>query len=705
MNATQRSKSATHALVGLLLVAAALTAFLAPWQGDKHLHTVFETAATIVAGVVGTLGLVRYHARRRVPFLILGVGFLGTACLDAYHTVATSAWIDQLWPSPPTTLTPWSWFSSRLFLSLPLLGFWLAWDDADESRRIDEWMIYAAVGAVAAAAVLLYSLVPLPSAYVKFPLGRPLELVIAVVFMAAAIGCYRQGMWRTSVSHHWIIVSLILAAGTQVVMSTSRFLYDGPFEVAHLLKLASYLAVLIGFMADLFHLHKTAEADASRAALARAAADAAHAAAERRSTELTASEARYRALVEGAAVSLWDEDLTPLKRRLDRIQAGGVSDLRSYLAASPRLVADLAREIRVHAISDETLRMYNAESAEQLFASAEQVFGESYRNEFIDELVAVAEDRDSYEGEALTHSLDGRPVWVSKRVRIIRNDDSSVRAVMSLTDISSIKKAEDQLRARTGELARSNAELDDFAYIASHDLKEPLRGISNFAHFLLEDHGDELDEGAVEKVETLIRISGRMEQQIQSLLEYSRVARVEPSREDVDVDRVVEEVLDSLQGVPELGRTKIRIPTPLPTVPADRALTARIFHNLITNALKYSDKDERWIEIGWFDEGSGNESARTPTAPVFYVRDNGIGIREKHLNSVFRIFKRLHGRDQFGGGVGAGLTIVKKIVEAQDGRIWIESEHGIGTTFYFTITSGSMTAAPRGVLVGALAGE
>ena len=125
------------------------------------------------------------------------------------------------------------------------------------------------------------------------------------------------------------------------------------------------------------------------------------------------------------------------------------------------------------------------------------------------------------------------------------------------------------------------------------------------------------------------------------------------------------------------------MPEPLPKMRCDQARVGEIFRNLITNAIKYNDKPEKWIEIG-VQNGGG-----ALPLYVFYVRDNGIGIRPNHLESIFRIFKRLHGRDRYGGGTGAGLTIVKKIVERHGGDIWVNSEPGEGTTFYFTLEGGT----------------
>jgi two-component system, chemotaxis family, sensor kinase Cph1 len=173
-----------------------------------------------------------------------------------------------------------------------------------------------------------------------------------------------------------------------------------------------------------------------------------------------------------------------------------------------------------------------------------------------------------------------------------------------------------------------------------------------------------------------MRLTRRMEDLIDSLLQFSRLGRVDLAMERVDLNAVVAEVLDSLAITLKEEKVEVRIPRPLPRVHADRVRVGEIFANLIVNAMKYNDKPQKWIEIG---------TARNGEAPVFYVRDNGIGIPDKHHDAVFRIFKRLHGRDKFGGGTGAGLTIVKKIVERHHGRIWLESSPGEGTTFYFTL--------------------
>lgn len=249
-----------------------------------------------------------------------------------------------------------------------------------------------------------------------------------------------------------------------------------------------------------------------------------------------------------------------------------------------------------------------------------------------------------------------------------------------------LRKADELARINV-ELARSNSELDAFAYIASHDLKEPLRGIHNYSSFLIEDYANVLNEEGVSKLQTLVRLTQRMEDLINSLLHFSRLGRVELAMQETNINELVNHVIDVLKISLKETNVDICVPRLLPIVNCDPVQVSEVFSNLISNAIKYNDKVDKWVEIGFLDsadqEIENNSEFTTPI--VFYIRDNGIGIREKHLDAIFRIFKRLHTQNKYGGGTGAGLTIAKKIVERHNGKIWVESRYGEGSTFYFTL--------------------
>jgi light-regulated signal transduction histidine kinase (bacteriophytochrome) len=228
-------------------------------------------------------------------------------------------------------------------------------------------------------------------------------------------------------------------------------------------------------------------------------------------------------------------------------------------------------------------------------------------------------------------------------------------------------------------LRQSNAELDSFAYAAAHDLKEPLRGIHNFAHFLERSADSKLTEEERGRIQTIMHLTRRMDDLTDALLHYSRIGQTDLRREPLDLDELLARILDLLAArLVETG-TVVSIPRSFPPIETDRVSLTGILTNLVVNAIKYNNRPagERAIEIGWSDDGG---------RPVFYVRDNGIGIAEKQLEQVFRIFRRLHGRGEYGGGSGAGLTIARRAVERLGGRLWAESPGaGLGATFLFTL--------------------
>lgn len=240
----------------------------------------------------------------------------------------------------------------------------------------------------------------------------------------------------------------------------------------------------------------------------------------------------------------------------------------------------------------------------------------------------------------------------------------------------------DDLTKANEELIRSNRELDDFAYIASHDLKEPLRAIYNHARFLLEDYQDKIDEDGEKRLNRLIQLSQRMERLIADLLYFSRLGRGDQATETIDSNGIIADIETSLADMLQARNGRISIPKALPMVTGNPAHLTALFQNLINNGTKYNDADEKLIEIGVEPMVKDGDVMRPN---VFYVRDNGIGIEEQFQDKVFGLFKRLNSEKAYGEGTGAGLTFVKKIVENHGGRIWLESEVGKGTTFYFTM--------------------
>ncbi|HOO50872.1 MAG TPA: PAS domain S-box protein [Alphaproteobacteria bacterium] len=268
------------------------------------------------------------------------------------------------------------------------------------------------------------------------------------------------------------------------------------------------------------------------------------------------------------------------------------------------------------------------------------------------------------------------PMWLSIGEVI---EDGSHFFVGIVRDLSEQRDLEIHRQLYMEALEISNRELDDFVYLISHDLKEPVRGIYSYAQFMAEDYNEMLDEDGKERLGSLMKMSRRMSELIDKLLEFSRINRSEPHTEEIDLDEVLSGVLEMMDSSIKEHQATITYKKKLPKIAFDPSRCGEIFYNLILNGLKYNTSSPKEIEIGMLD--SPNDSGQK----IFYVKDNGIGIPEKHHDSVFKMFKRLHGRDAFGGGTGAGLTIIKRIINKHGGNIWIKSPSEGGTIFYFTL--------------------
>jgi signal transduction histidine kinase len=236
------------------------------------------------------------------------------------------------------------------------------------------------------------------------------------------------------------------------------------------------------------------------------------------------------------------------------------------------------------------------------------------------------------------------------------------------------KQMREDHRQLLEELARSNRDLEQFAYVASHDLQEPLRMVASYTELLSEHLHGSLDEKSRKYFNYVLDGAKRMQQLVKDLLAYSRVDSQGKPPLPVEADAVVKDVLKNLGIAIEQSRAEI-VCDRLPMVRADGVQLAQVFQNLIGNALKFRAESNPHIHIG---------AEKNNGAWIFHVADNGIGIDKQYAERVFLMFQRLHERGQYEGS-GIGLAIVKKIVERHGGRIWFDSEEGKGTTFYFTV--------------------
>ena len=389
------------------------------------------------------------------------------------------------------------------------------------------------------------------------------------------------------------------------------------------------------------------------------------------------------------ALSQWDMDGKPfftaiIRDITERKQA--VEELRRS-EETLRSVIDTSLDCIVTIDSDGRLVEFNP--------AAEATFG--YRRDAVigrelAELIVPPQHRDAHrnglrryletgEGQALNRRLeltamreDGTELPVELAITVVRTQGKPLFTGY-LRDITARKDAERQLAERTADLERSNAELQQFAYVASHDLQEPLRMITSYLGLLKKRFAKDISPDAEEFIGFAVDGAGRMQRLIKDLLEYSRVGTRGKEFQPTDLNVVLDEALANLKTrIDETGARVTR--DTMPYLPVDDSQMMRLFQNLVGNALKYRAPDVGpVVHVG---------ARKSNDGWILSVRDNGIGIEAKHFERIFMVFQRLHGRKDF-EGTGIGLAVCKKIVERHGGRIWVESEPGQGSTFLFRL--------------------
>ncbi len=244
-----------------------------------------------------------------------------------------------------------------------------------------------------------------------------------------------------------------------------------------------------------------------------------------------------------------------------------------------------------------------------------------------------------------------------------------------MEDLQKTTVSKEELRKYAKKVEEINLELDDFTYIVSHDLKEPLRSINAFSKFLMSDYREKLDEEGRNYLERIQANAILMQKLIEDLLEVSRLERRKNPFEDANVGNMLNEIKIRMEHSLTEKKVEMIVNDTMPVVFCDRIRLTEVFANLISNAVKYADKTPPRVEVGYKDTGNYYE---------FFVKDNGPGIPEEYYEKIFKMFQRLVKKEEK-EGTGVGLTIAKKIVEMHKGRIWVESKVGEYTTFYFTI--------------------
>ena len=289
----------------------------------------------------------------------------------------------------------------------------------------------------------------------------------------------------------------------------------------------------------------------------------------------------------------------------------------------------------------------------------------------------------SKQRELSDYELEAQFPQLGKRILLLNGSRIPYAArrgsliVLAIEDVTARRASEDALQEKLAAMQRSNADLEQFALAAAHDLQEPLRMIGSFTQLLAKEQVGKLGTESDESISYIVDGVKRMQALVNDLLGYARLAAHPPQLQEIDSETVLRDTLDDLaMCITETGTTVTH--DPLPHLLADPIQLHEQFQNLVANALKFRGADAATIHVS---------ARRKAGFWVFSVRDNGIGVPSEFQQVIFEVFKRLHSRTKF-DGTGMGLAICRKIVEQHGGRIWVESQPGRGSTFYFTVAAG-----------------
>ncbi len=360
-----------------------------------------------------------------------------------------------------------------------------------------------------------------------------------------------------------------------------------------------------------------------------------------------------------------DIDITEQRRTEEALRAAGAYN-RSLIEASLDPLVTISAEGKITDVNSATERVTGH--------SREELIGTDFADYFSDPEKArlgykqVFQESFVKNYELVIQHKNGWLTPVMYNASLYRDDSGKIIGIFAAArDISDRKRAEE-------ELIRSNEDLQQFAYVASHDLQEPLRNVASCLQLLEKDYKSQLGADADQYIHYAVDSATRMKTLIQDLLAYSRVVTKGKAPERVECEQVLDRTKMSLGlAIAEAGAVITH--DPLPTIYADDTQLLQVFQNLVGNAIKFRRDESPKVHVS---------AAKNTNEWVFVVKDNGIGIESRHLDRIFVIFQRLHKRSEY-QGTGMGLAIVKKVIERHGGRVWVESEPGVGTTFYFTI--------------------
>ncbi len=634
---TTRAKGLAPGRASLIIAALVFAALLATSLISYLLfHTLVETIISVVS--IG-LFVIAWTARRFMQnnyLMFLGIANLFLGLLGLVHLLAYRGM--NIFPGDSANLPTQLWILTRYiaavsFLLAPLLM----------ARRINWHLTLSAYAAVTAVALAAISVGIFPDAFIDgtgltpFKVGS--EYLISAMLVMGIYLLYRiRGAFLASI-FNLLVASMVFTIAGELMFTLYTDVYGVLNLIGHLSILASSLLIFVAIV---------------------------------RTGVVQPYDLIFRSLKES-------EDLVRSER--DYAEA-----IITNAQAIVLVVGTDGRILRANPYIEELSGWRKEELISKDWAEVLVKKDEVERERKIVSELLSGSERKSFSGRIVTK--DGTVREVNWRLKPMIENDGRTKGILFIGhDVTEERRLERALVARATELSRSNAELNQFAYVASHDLQEPLRMVISHLGLLERRYGNQLDGDAKQYMRYAVDGAARMRALITDLLEYSRVESGGGAFGSVDMNETLSVALTNLKATTTKHNATVRAEH-LPTITADRTQMVQLIQNLVGNAVKYHGQEPPEVVV----------SAREdPDSWTFSVKDNGIGIRKEHQEKIFQMFQRLHTMDDY-GGTGIGLSIAKRIVERHGGSIWVESEEGKGSEFLFTIPKNGRNGADQGAI-------
>jgi PAS domain S-box-containing protein len=703
-----------YAFLGIVLLLGSLPLHRSTWHGNAELHTLLETISTLLAIITGAMALVRYYTEKSSMYLLLGNGFLGAALLDGYHAAVTSTFLAGSSPSALSALTKWSGAPSRVYLSLLLCASLVVWKR--ESRRptaviIREGYVYLFVGIWTVVVFLFFAFVPLPLAtYPNWFITHPVDLVQSLFFAVATVGYLWKGSWRTDDFEAWLVASLVVeTVGHLAYLSSFHQLFDSLYMSGHVLKILQYVLVFVGLFISMHTIFK------------REAESAKHLSEANRSL---ATEVVERQRVAKELLEAHDGLELRVKERTQELSHAN---------------EELAHEIAGRKLADEELRQTSELVMLLLGSAPEAIYGQDIRgictftNPSCLRLLGYHDDKEllGKNMHALLHHTraDGTP-YPERQCRIveafqtgthaedevfwrrdgtsfpaeywsrpIHKSDKAIGTVVTFVDITERKQVEQSLREAKKVAEDASRVKSEFLANMSHEIRTPMNGIIGMTELALDTDLSEEQRGYLDMVsssaDSLLAL-------INDILDFSKIEAGK-----LDIEQIEFNLRDTVDAAMKTINLRAHqkglelachvLPDVPDTLKGDPSRLRQVVLNLVGNAIKFTSHGEVVLRV------ESEQEEEESVVLHFSVTDTGVGIPREKQETIFEAFTQADSSmTRKYGGTGLGLAICSRIVDLMGGRIWVESEHGRGSTFHFNArfnlqSSSSARSEPIGV--------